>query len=323
MKPIFLKKALLAFMILPLLFLSGCDLFTTGNTSTDASDNIINVYGIDESVLESLATTNDYPSTVTAAAIVMPSTVEITAEISFSYTASYYSPWGSRTETVTDSAISEATAFFINEDGYLLTNAHVVTLSDYEDYPGFTYTGWNITLNYADSDTMFSASIVDYDETLDLAILQIDEPIADLAYVTFFNITSPDDSAYGTSEAISLYYGEPIIAVGNAEGYGISVTSGVVSAPLRYFDDSGTVIQAIQTDAAINSGNSGGPLSNMWGATIGIDSFKIVTSTSENLGYAIPSYVVMDYIDSVSDSIQYYYTNARSFDKTDVISHLG
>ena len=108
-----------------------------------------------------------------------------------------------------------------------------------------------------------------------------------------------------------------VVAIGNANGYGISVTQGVVSAPYRNFTSSGINTVAIQTDAAINEGNSGGPLANKYGAIIGINSFKTVTSTSESLGFAIPSYVVLSYIEEVNQdlnlNIKYYYTNERAY----------
>ena len=124
---------------------------------------------------------------------------------------------------------------------------------------------------------------------------------------TLLNIGSIDD--------VSL--GDFAIAIGNANGYGISVTQGVVSAPYRNFTSSGINTVAIQTDAAINEGNSGGPLANKYGAVIGINSFKTVTSTSESLGFAIPSYIVMSYIDSVNSAkglnINYYKTQERAY----------
>ena len=74
---------------------------------------------------------------------------------------------------------------------------------------------------------------------------------------------------------------------------------------------------AIQPDAAINSGNSCGPLCNKYGYVIGINSFKVVTSTSESLGYAIPTYVILDFIDAVNLnnglSVKYYRTTANNY----------
>jgi len=330
MKKPLLKRFLIFSQIILLFFLAGCDslnLFNSNQSQTTASADsaslTLSAYGLDESQIESLLQTANDESTVVASGIVMPSTVEITAVISYSYTRTSYSPWGTQNQTVESSTTSMATGFFINADGYLLTNAHVVTLPDYESATDFKYTGWDITLNYADSTDKFTASIVDYDSTLDLAILKLDQPIANLSYVTFFSLTDPHSDQYNTDQAVTLFYGEPIIAVGNANGYGISVTSGVVSAPIRYFENGNIVTEAIQTDAAINAGNSGGPLANMWGQIVGINSFKIVTSTTENLGYAIPTNVVLNYIDSVAGRIQYHYATVRSYDTANILARYS
>ena len=82
--------------------------------------------------------------------------------------------------------------------------------------------------------------------------------------------------------------GEPTIAIGNALGYGQSVTTGIVSATNRQIDMDGFDSELIQTDAAINPGNSGGALLNANGAVIGINTAKISSSVAEGMGYAIP-----------------------------------
>lgn len=226
--------------------------------------------------------------------IIMPKTVEISCTIEYSYTMYYSSFFGSGYQRqVNDSIACKATGFFINSDGYLVTNAHVVTIENEDNYQDLQYTSRTILLNYADSNVQFSAQVIDYDVDLDLAILKTNDNIENLQHVVFYDLR--DSSA-------KLFYGEPAIAIGNANGYGISVTSGIVSAPLRLFTQNKNTVRAIQTDAAINSGNSGGPLSNSYGAVIGVNSFKIVTNTSEALGYAIPSDVVLNYLDHVNES---------------------
>jgi len=318
-----LKRPLVKTLLLLLFvmtFLISCDSLSTSATTTDSTSAVTEsstgsstasissseadaVYNLSSDELSAYLANLETTDPAIAATIVMPSVVEITVEFEYSYTSTYRSPWGTTTDTVTNSATSEATGFFINSDGYLVTNAHVVALTDYEDYTDFQYVSRTVSFSFADSSDVYTATIVAYDTELDLAVLKSDTVFSDQSYLTFFGIDSTND--------VSLYYGEDVIAVGNANGYGISVTSGVVSAPLRYFQDGSNTIEAIQTDAAINSGNSGGPLTNLYGAVIGINSFKIVTSTSESLGYAIPSNVVMDYLDDLG--IGYSVTTDRAY----------
>lgn len=86
----------------------------------------------------------------------------------------------------------------------------------------------------------------------------------------------------------SLKVGEPAIAIGNALGYGQSVTTGVISASNREMTQDNYTTYLIQTDAAINPGNSGGALLNIQGEVIGINSNKIASDAVEGMGYAIP-----------------------------------
>lgn len=287
-----------------------------------------------QSDLEDYFEINDDNAAVASAAIVMPATYEVTCEISFTYTYRF----GMGTTQRSGSITQAATAFAINEQGYLVTNAHVLLYAD-SGYSNLKYTGWNIKVNLADSDVLFSADVVAYDEDLDLAVLKMDlsaVSYGQLDYAVFYNITDPAKSGYDADSAVKLLYGETAIAVGNAYGYGIGVTKGVVSAPLRVFAyDGGNVVKAIQTDAAINSGNSGGPLCNAFGRVIGINSFKIVDETTDNMGYAIPSYVVLGYIDALNagtakgvvlqrgETIAYYYTNERGYSQEGILSNIG
>ncbi|MGE4321368.1 MAG: S1C family serine protease [Acholeplasmataceae bacterium] len=286
------------------LSLVGCSsIADTINSITNPTIDV--TYGLDTNTFDSYISDSGN-DTVVNAAIALSSTVEVTVDFEYSYTQVVYTPFGSSSKNVSGSAESLATAFFINADGYLMTNAHVVTLEDYESLSNFTYDSVDVKINYADSNTTFPADIITYDQSLDLAILKVDPTLIDnLQYLTFYDLTDPDASLYNTTDAIKLFYGEPVIAVGNANGYGLSVSSGVVSAPLRYFDDNGTIVEAIQTDTAVNSGNSGGPLLNKYGYVVGIISFKVVAEGTENLGYAIPSYVMMKYIDSQNLNITY------------------
>lgn len=314
-----IKTLFVLLLITTIVLFSGCAISVGDYSSSSKSSTINTKYGLEVNDVESYTDISDSDVVTTVANIVMPATVEITTTIYFSYTYSYGGFRGFSSRTVTDSESGAATGFFINADGYLITNAHVVSLENEDQYQDLKYTSRDIKINYADSDAYFDVEVVDYDTDLDLAILKLKDPtqITNIQYVTFYNITDPESDAYDTDEAIKLYYGEMVVAIGNANGYGISITSGVVSAPYRVFTSNGVKTQAIQTDAAINEGNSGGPLTNKYGAVIGINSFKIVTSTSDNLGFAIPAYAIMEYIDSVvsetETSIAYYYTNTYAY----------
>ncbi len=287
-----------------------------------------------QSDLEDFYEINDDNAAVATAAVIMPATYEVTCEINFTYSYRFGMGTAQRSGSVTQAA----TAFALNEQGYLITNAHVLLYSD-SGYSDIKYTGWNIKVNLADSDVFFDAQTVAYDADLDLAVLKMDLSAVSggqLPYAVFYNIADPTKSNYDADTAVKLLYGETAIAVGNAYGYGIGVTKGVVSAPLRIFaDDSGNTVKAIQTDAAINSGNSGGPLCNAFGRVIGINSFKIVDETTDNMGYAIPSYVVLSYIDSLNSgsskgvivmknqTIAYYYTDVRGYSQENIFSNFS
>lgn len=290
--------------------------------TTDTSTTIDATYHLTTTDIAAFDTVDAANAALVAASIVMPSTVEITASITFSYTTSSF--FGHGTSTQTASLTSMATGFFLNSDGYILTNAHVVCAEDYEGYAGFKYVTRTVKVNYADSDVTFACTIVDYDQTIDLCLLKLEDPTAidNISHVTFFSESNPNATDYDATTATSLYYGELCYVIGNAYGLGISVTSGIVSAPYREITSSGVTTVAIQTDAAINSGNSGGPLSNAFGCVIGINSFKLVSSSIESMGFALPTYTIFAYINSynasATDKVQYTYTTSRSYKGTTV-----
>lgn len=304
MKKVF--NVLLCLCCLVLTFtLSSCVKDSSGESKNDGktSSDPNSTYVIDFPTIPSYSSITSDDVAMVVSSIVLPSTLEISCTVSYTYTytVSMY-PFGmGHSQKVSNAESCLATGFLINDEGYVVTNAHVVTIEDEDEYKDLEYTSRDIRLNYADSDVTFKAELVDYDTSIDLAILKMDvSNIENLQHVTFFNLTDPTSEEYKNSDAVKLYYGETAIAIGNANGYGMSVTKGIVSAPYRLFKEDSKIIKAIQTDAAINSGNSGGPLCNSYGAVIGINSFKIVTQTSEALGYAIPSYVIIDYIKSVN-----------------------
>ena len=164
----------------------------------------------------------------------------------------------------------------------IATNNHVVEDSE------------ELTVQFID-DSVASASVKGTDKDMDLAVIAINLSDLDPATKKMIRIATLGNSDY-------LKVGEPAIAIGNALGYGQSVTTGVISAVNRAYTDkegplygtenskdiSSQVKYLIQTDAAINPGNSGGALLNVRGEVIGINSSKIADYATEGMGYAIP-----------------------------------
>lgn len=176
--------------------------------------------------------------------------------------------------------IAAGTGFIITADGYIVTNQHVIAYA-MED-PDTYY----VTVMLPDSEDPVKAEIVGGDEQTDIAVLKVDHD-GDLPCVTL-------------GDSSKLQAGELVVAIGNALGtLDDTVTVGVVSALDREIENDGYSLDVIQTDAAINTGNSGGPLINSFGEVIGITNAKIVTSTSESLGFAIPIDTVKTVIESL------------------------
>ena len=158
----------------------------------------------------------------------------------------------------------------------ILTNNHVVEGNE------------KLTVSFVDNESV-EANVKGTDSTKDLAVVAV--KISDVKDSTM------DEIAVATmGDSSKLEVGEQVVAIGNALGYGQSVTSGIVSATERTLDgyEGGTLIQ---TDAAINPGNSGGALLNSHGEVIGINTAKVATDSVEGMGYAIP-------ISDASDTIQ-------------------
>jgi serine protease Do len=167
-----------------------------------------------------------------------------------------------------------------DEELLICTNYHVV-----ED-------ATEITVGFVD-DEVYEAVVKGTDSSNDLAVVAVQ--LSDISDDTMSQIKIAE---IGDSD--SLLVGEQVVAIGNALGYGQSVTTGIVSALNRSLDlDGYTTAQLIQTDAAINPGNSGGPLLDMNGRVIGINSAKAASSGVEGMGYAIPISTAKDIIEDL------------------------
>ena len=174
-------------------------------------------------------------------------------------------------------ASSTGTGVILTEDGYIVTNAHVVEGAGAID----------VLLT---DDRVFSATVIGRDEISDLAVLQVEAQ--DLIPARF-------------GDSTQLRIGDTVAAIGDPLGvkYRGTYTDGIVSAINRDVDMDGRTMTLIQTNAALNSGNSGGPLINCYGQVIGINTMKIGAFTDsagvEGIGFAIPSATVKDIVDQL------------------------
>ena len=162
----------------------------------------------------------------------------------------------------------EGSGIIYSEDGYIITNYHVV-----EDAISSTSAQVTVTLSNQEE---YEAEIIGTDSVTDLALLKID-------------VTGLTPATFGKSS--DLQVGELAVAIGNPLGqeFAGSVTVGYISALNRTITTDGRTYKLIQTDAAINPGNSGGALVNAKGEVIGINTVKVTDTTVEGLGFAIPS----------------------------------
>lgn len=180
------------------------------------------------------------------------------------------------TGTVSGMAYSYGTGVVFTSDGYLITNTHVLQGCD------------GAIVDFPDG-ASYEAMLVGADEASDIAVLYLDGE--DLPYATF-----------GQSD--SLRAGDTAVAIGNPLGsaYAGTMTDGIISAINRNIVYNGHTMTLLQTNAALNEGNSGGPLVNAYGQVIGITNMKIMSSyyaTVEGIGFAIPSSVVKEVADQL------------------------
>ena len=170
---------------------------------------------------------------------------------------------------------SQGTGIIISEDGYIVTNSHVI---------GDSKTLYDVRVTTVDG-TSYEAIVVGYDSRTDLAVLKV-------------NGKNMKAAAFADSD--EAYIGQDVIAVGNPGGMDFqnSLTKGILSAKDRKLNLS-TQVSFLQTDAAINPGNSGGALCNLHGQVIGVTSAKISSDAYEGMGFAIPSRTVKEVVDDL------------------------
>lgn len=184
-------------------------------------------------------------------------------------------------------ATASGSGVIISADGYILTNNHIVNSTSSSSYYQLSE-ATKVTVNLYGDDTKYEATIIGTDSETDLAVIKIKKEGLTPAKI-------------GNSDELQV--GEFVMAIGNPLGMQNSVTSGIVSALNRVVnDEDGTNYVLIQTDAAINSGNSGGALVNSKGEVVGINTLKLSGTGIEGMGFAIP---ISSTIDVYEQLIQY------------------
>lgn len=228
--------------------------------------------------LQQVSLSNYSDTAITVANKVRPSIVGI--QVEFATSSSF-----SRGTNSTSKA--EGSGIIISQDGYILTNNHIINSSASNSYFEVSKAS-NVIVYLYNDETPYEAKIIGTDEQTDLAVIKIEKA----------GLTAAE---LGNSDNVKV--GEFAMAIGNPLGMQSSVTGGMVSAVNRKVTDSdGKTYTLIQTDAAINAGNSGGALVNAEGKVIGINTLKLSGTGVEGMGFAIP---INSTIDIYEQLIQY------------------
>lgn len=222
---------------------------------------------------------SDYSDTaIYSANKVLPSIVGITVE--YTVTSNFM-------QGMSQLAQAQGSGIIISKDGYILTNNHIINSTDSSTYYEVSKATKVYVYLYNDT-TPYEAKIIGTDEQTDLAVIKIEKD----------DLTPAE---LGDSNSVKI--GEFAMAIGNPLGMQSSVTSGIISAVNRTVTgENGTTYTLIQTDAAINSGNSGGALVNSEGKVIGINTLKLSGTGIEGMGFAIP---INDTIDIYKQLIEH------------------
>ena len=273
-KPSFLKNAFVPFCssALATFLVIGVCFGTPSIRSRILNNTIYTDTGltITEGPVTNTVALTDYSNTAIAVANkVLPSIVGITVEYKVN------SMFGGSTTSQ-----GSGSGIIVSSDGYILTNNHVVNSTSSSSYYQITEaTGVKVKL-YND-ETEYEAKVVGSDSQTDLAVIKIEK-------------TGLSAAELGDSDSVQV--GEFAMAIGNPLGLQSSISCGIVSAKNREVQDSetGTIYNLSQTDAAINSGNSGGALVNADGKVIGINTLKLSGTGVEGIGFAIPINSTLD-----------------------------
>ncbi len=266
----------------------------SSSSSSESIDNTQKATGVLSADTVSIISPSDISdtelSTEEIVEKVLPSVVGIESTFTFTSSSSSYYGYGfggfGGSSPSTTTATATGTGVIITDNGYIVTNAHVIYDSEYG--AGLAN---EISVLLSD-DTSYDAEVIGYDTDCDIAVLKINE-------------TGLTAAEFGDSDSLKL--GESVVAIGNPLGFELmdTVTSGIISGINRQITINDKAMNLLQTDAAINSGNSGGPLINKYGQVIGINSSKMSSSysetTIEGIGFAIPSNEVAEIIDDIME----------------------
>ena len=223
---------------------------------------------------------------------VLPSVVGVTSTFTYQTQSSYGSFFGyGQNDPQTGEVSGTGTGIIMSADGYIITNAHVIYEAQYGGKAS------KVTVLLSDK-TEYEAEIIGYDTQTDIAVLKAKDAE---------NLTPAE---FGDSSALSV--GDTALAIGNPLGFDLfgTLTVGYISGLNREIAMDDSVMHLIQTDAAINNGNSGGPLVNDKGQVIGINSMKLSngysssssSATIEGLGFAIPINEAREIVDDLMNN---------------------
>lgn len=240
------------------------NIFSTSSKSNTENIGTISSNNSSQNINTNLISLSNYSDTsIFVASKVLPSVVGIKVE--FSVSSIYY-------RNLNSTASAEGSGIIISEDGYILTNNHIINSSSNSSYYEVSKAN-KVSIYLYNDETAYEGTIVGSDEQTDLAVIKIDK-------------TGLTVAELGDSDSVQV--GEFAMAVGNPLGMQSSVSTGTISAVNRKVTNEGNTFNLIQTDTAINSGNSGGALVNSKGQVIGINTLKMSGSGIEGMGFAIP-----------------------------------
>ncbi len=266
-----------------------------------AEENVDSTLGLSDSAAQSwielsagtdAMSIRDIVKKVTPSVVGVQATFQMANNYNYNYGFGMFGNGGSGTQAMT----GVGTGIIMREDGYIVTNAHVIYDSEYGCGEATA-----VEVRMSDEETTYDAKVVAYDIETDLAVLKVEQ-------------TGLVAAEFGDSDGCQV--GDTVVAIGNPLGLELqnTVTCGIISALNRKVTINDKTMTLIQTDTAINNGNSGGPLINSSGQVIGINSAKMSSSVSssgatiEGIGFAIPMAEAREIVD---DLINYGYVTGR------------